>query len=159
MLWALFWVTSTSVTPKKDESTCGTRHSPTATRERLLYSILFFRMSLRLPNLTTQEKTLQPLETYALFQGLIGYSSIYLWLKYVISAAPLMLMRISGKFSSDHAAVRLVILKPTHRRDQSKRIPSWMSKHPIYCCLLQQLHDDHRFSKTRFVHLQNLRFS
>ena len=57
----------------------------------------FFRMSLRLPNLTTQEKTVQPLETYALFQGLIGYSSINLWLKYVISTAPLMLMRISGK--------------------------------------------------------------
>ena len=29
----------------------------------------FFHMSLKLHNLTTQEKTRQPLETYALFQG------------------------------------------------------------------------------------------
>ena len=33
---------------------------------------------------------------------------------------------------SDHAAVRLVIQKPTNRRDQNKRIPSWMSKHPHF---------------------------
>ena len=33
---------------------------------------------------------------------------------------------------SDHVAVRLVIQKPTHRGDQNKRIPSWMSKHPIF---------------------------
>ena len=35
----------------------------------------------------------------------------------------------------DHAAVRLVILKPTHRRDQNKRIPSWMSEHPVFSVL------------------------
>ena len=34
---------------------------------------------------------------------------------------------------SDHAAVRLVIQKPTNRGHQSKRIPSWMSTHPIAC--------------------------
>ena len=33
---------------------------------------------------------------------------------------------------SDHAAVRFVIQKPTNRGHQSKRIPSWMSKHPIF---------------------------
>ena len=37
---------------------------------------------------------------------------------------------------SDHAAVRLVIQKPTHRGHQSQRIPSWMSKHPIFCSIL-----------------------
>ena len=51
---------------------------------------------------------------------------------------------------SDHAAVRLVIQKPTNRGHQSKRIPSWMSKHPVFCSLWQQLHDDHRFSTDPF---------
>ena len=31
-----------------------------------------------------------------------------------------------------HAAVRFVIQKPTSRGHQSKRIPSWMTKHPIF---------------------------
>ena len=54
---------------------------------------------------------------------------------------------------SDHAAVRLIIQKPTNRGHQSKRIPSWMSKHPIFCSLLQQLHDDHSFSHDPFCAL------
>ena len=54
---------------------------------------------------------------------------------------------------SDHAAVRLVIQKPTSRRHQSKHIPSWMSKHPIFGSILQQLHDDHRFSPDPFCAL------
>ena len=47
---------------------------------------------------------------------------------------------------SDHAAVRLVIQKPTNRGQQGKRIPNWMSKYPVFCSLLQRLHDDHCFS-------------
>ena len=54
---------------------------------------------------------------------------------------------------SDHAAVRLVIQKPTHRGHQNKRIPSWMSKHHIFGSILQQLHDDHRFSPDPFCAL------
>ena len=54
---------------------------------------------------------------------------------------------------SDHAAVRLVIQRPTNRGHQSKRIPSWMSKHPFFCSILQQLHDDHRFSTDPFCAL------
>ena len=54
---------------------------------------------------------------------------------------------------SDHAAVRLVIQKPTHRGHQSQRIPSWMSKHPNFCFILRQLHDDHRFSPDPFCAL------
>ena len=52
---------------------------------------------------------------------------------------------------SDRAAVRLVIQKPTPRGDQNKRIPSWMSKHRIFVSILQQLHDDHRFSPDLFL--------
>ena len=51
---------------------------------------------------------------------------------------------------SDHAEVRIVIHKPTNRGHESKRIPSWMSKHPIFCSILQQLHDDHSFSPDPF---------
>ena len=58
---------------------------------------------------------------------------------------------------SDHAAVRLVIQKPTHRGHQNRRIPSWMSKHPMFGSILQQPHDDHRFSPDPFVRSLNLK--
>ena len=56
-------------------------------------------------------------------------------------------------FPSDHAAVRLVIQKPSRRGHQNKRIPSWVSKHPIFGSILQQLHDDHSFSPDPFCAL------
>ena len=38
---------------------------------------------------------------------------------------------------SDHAAVLVVIQKPTIRCDnKAKRIPSWMSEHPVFCSIL-----------------------
>ena len=52
---------------------------------------------------------------------------------------------------SDHAAARLVIQKTSNRGHQRKRIPSWMSKHHIFCSVLQ--HDDHRFSPDPFCAL------
>ena len=58
---------------------------------------------------------------------------------------------------SDHAAGRLVIQKPTHRGDQNKHIPSWMSKHPILGSISQQLHNDHRFSPDPFCALAESR--
>ena len=54
---------------------------------------------------------------------------------------------------SDHAAVRLVIQKPSRRGHHNKRIPSWMSKHLIFGSTLQQLHDDHSFSSDPFCAL------
>ena len=56
---------------------------------------------------------------------------------------------VNRTIPSDHAAVRLVIERPTPRRHLSKRIPSWMSKHPVVCSPLERLHDDHRFSPVR----------
>ena len=73
MEWALFWVTSTSVILKKDDSTCGTSHSPMVTRERLPCFTLSLHTSSRLPNLVTREEIPQPLVSYALFQGLIVF--------------------------------------------------------------------------------------
>ena len=55
--------------PEKDDLMFGTSHSPIATQERLLCSILSFHTSLRLPNLITQEETPLPLVSYALFLG------------------------------------------------------------------------------------------
>ena len=87
MEWALFWVTSTSVIQKKDDFRSGTRHSPMVTRERLQRFIPFFHMFLKLLSLITRGGTPQPLGSYALCQGLIVSSSIYLWLRRVIFTA------------------------------------------------------------------------
>ena len=73
VLWALFWVIPASVIRKKDDSLFGTSHSPMATRERLLCSILPVHTSLRLPKLITQEETPLPFVSYALFLGLIFF--------------------------------------------------------------------------------------
>ena len=54
---------------------------------------------------------------------------------------------------SDHTAVRLVIQKPTYWRQQDKRIPGWMSKHPVCCSILKRLHDGHRYSDEPFCAL------
>ena len=56
---------------------------------------------------------------------------------------------------SDHAAVRLVIQKPTHRGHQSKRIPSWMSKHLVFGSILKRLHDDHLILPIHSAHLRS----
>ena len=58
---------------------------------------------------------------------------------------------VSRTIPSDHAAARLVIQKPTTTRGHmSKRIPSWMSKHAVFCSFLQRLRDDHSFSTDPF---------
>ena len=133
----------------------GTSHSPMATRERLLCSILSFHTSLRLPNLITQEETPLPLVSYA---PLSRIDRIFISLPMAEARDFHCYSHVFenlGKTTipSDHAAVRLVIQKPTNRGHQSKRIPSWMSKHPIFCSLLQQHHDDHRFSPNPFCAL------
>ena len=51
---------------------------------------------------------------------------------------------------SDHAAVRVVIQKPTLRGHQGKRIPSWMSKHSVFCSFLKRFDDDHQYSADPF---------
>ena len=43
--------------------------------------------------------------------------------------------------------------KPTNRGQQGKRIPCWMSKHPVFCSILKRLHDDHRYSEDPFCAL------
>ena len=123
MVWAFFWVISTSVIQKKDDLMSGTRHSPMATRERLPCSTSSFHTSLRLLYLITRGGTPQPLGAYALFPGFIVFLSIYLWLEHGIFIVTLMSSRTLGNrtIPSDHAAVRLVIQKPTNRGHQRER--------------------------------------
>ena len=52
---------------------------------------------------------------------------------------------VKRSIPSDHAAVRVVIQKPTMRGHQGKRIPSLMSKHPVFCYILRRLDDDHQY--------------
>ena len=99
-------------------------------------------------HLITPGETLRLLVSSALCEGSIVSLSIYLWLKHVISVALLMLLRTSE---------RKLFQKPTHRGGQNKRIPSWMSKHPIFGSILQQLHDDHRFSPDPLCALAELK--
>ena len=114
MVWALFWVTSTSVIQKKDDSMSGTRHPLMATQRRLPCSTLSFHTSLRLPNLSTREGTPLPLggHTHS-FKDRSYFLSIYPWLKHEIFIATPMSSRTWWKRTnlSDHAAVRLVIQK------------------------------------------------
>ena len=112
----------------------------------------FSHTFLRLLNLITRGGTPQPSRSYALHQGLIAF-----FINPPVAEARDFhcyshVFENLGKrtIPSDHAAVRLVIQKPTNREQQGKRIPSWMSKHPIFCSILKRLHDDHRFSTDPF---------
>ena len=60
---------------------------------------------------------------------------------------------VNQTIPSDHTAVRLVIQQPNKRSQQSKRIPSWTSKHSIFCSILKRLHDDHRYPVDPFCAL------
>ena len=92
LLGVIFWLLSTSVIQMKDDLMFATSHSSMATREGVLSSILSFLTSLRLPTLTTQDETLQPLETFALCQRWIVFA-FFLWLKHLISIAAVMSLR------------------------------------------------------------------
>ena len=92
-LSASSWVILISVSQKKEDSMCGTKPSPTVTRER---PALFHYMSSRLLNLTTLGGTLLSLGSYARCQGLIVPLLTCLWLRRVTFIATPMFLRIWG---------------------------------------------------------------
>ena len=148
MEWALFWVTSTSVIQKKDDFMSGTRHSP----EKDCHASLIFPHVLEItqPDYTRRDAT-----ALGIIRTLSKIYRIFIFLPMAEARDFHCYSHVFenlGKrtIPSDRAAVRLVIQKPTNRGHQSKRVPSWTSKHPIFCYLLQ-LHDDHRFSQDPFV--------
>ena len=58
---------------------------------------------------------------------------------------------------SDHAAVRVVIQKSTIRVHQGKRIPSWMSKHPVFSPILKRISDDQLYPEDPLVALADFK--
>ena len=118
------------VNQKKDDSTCGTKPSPTATRERQPCFIPFFHTFLRL---LTRGGTPQASGSYALYQGLIASLNIPVAEARDFHCYSHIFENLGNwTIPSDHAAVRLVIQKPTNREQYGKRIPSWMSKHLVF---------------------------
>ena len=94
---------------------------------------------------------------YAHCPELMEHLSSSLWLKLATSTVIPMCLRILGKRSipSDRAAVRVVIQKPTIRGHQSKRIPSWMSKHPVFLSNLKQI--NHQYPDDPFAALADFK--
>ena len=88
-LGGLLLVTSTSVNPRKEESTSGLRLSRMVMRRRLPCSGPFFRTSLKSHSLTSQGKISQPVVQYVLCPELTEHLLIFRWLRIVISTASL----------------------------------------------------------------------
>ena len=146
-LWVSSWVTSISVNQKKADSTYGTKPSPTMMHTRPPCFIPFFRAFLKLLNPTTLGGTPQSLGSYVLCQEIIEFFLMYLWLKRVTFTVTHTSARILG--SGPFRAITL-IRTPVKQRQQGRHIPGWMSKHPVFCSILKQLHDDHRYSEDPF---------
>ena len=132
---------------RKEGSTFGIRLSPTVTRERLPYFFPYFLVFLRLLNLTTLGAIPSSLGLYAHCQGLIEFLSISLWLRRVTSIVIPMSLRTwrSGPLRVTTRLHVWLFRKPTIRGHQGKRIPSWMSKHPVFCSILKRLDDQHQY--------------
>ena len=157
MVWAFFGVISTSVIQKKDDLMSGTRHSPMATRERLPCSTYSFHTSLRfaLPDYTRRDSS-----ALGIIRTLSRTDRIVVNLPVAEARNFHCYSHVFEKLGNrtipgDHAAVRLVIQKPTNRGHQSKRIPSWMSISVPFCSSFTTTTVS---LMTRFVHLQSLKF-
>ena len=50
-------------------------------------------------------------------------------------------------------AIRVVITKACHNSRTCDRLQSWLMKHPVFCSILKQLHDEHVHSIDAFVAL------
>ena len=150
-LWASSSVISIYVNLKKEGLTYGTKPSLMVMRERLPFLIFFFSvLEIAHTDYTRRDST-----------GL-GIIRTLSRIDRIFTNLPMAEARDFHCYShvfenlgnrtipSDHAAVRLVIHKPTNREQQGKRIPSWMSKHPVFCSILKRLRDDHRFSADPF---------
>ena len=120
---------------------CGAIPSPTETRERPPYFIPFSHTFLRLHNLITRGDTPQPSGSYALYQGARFRCYTHVFENLGNLTIP-----------SDHAAVRLVIHKPTSREQQCKTYSKLdvQASRFFFCSFVQRLHDDHRFSTDPF---------
>ena len=125
-----------------------------ATQERLRCSILSFQTSLRLPKVITPGERPRPLVSYAFCQGMIVFFNSSMAEARDFHCSSHVVENLGKKtIPSDHAAIRLVIRNLLVEDSRTNVFPSWMSKNLIFGSVLQQLHDDHRFSPDPFCAL------
>ena len=131
---------------------CGAKPSPTVTRERPPCFIPFFPHVLEIaqPDYTGRDST-----ALGIIRTLSRIDRIFFNLPVAEARDFHCYSHVSENLGnrsipSDHAAVRIVIQKPSNQGQQCKRIPSWMSKHPVFCSILKRLHDGHRYSADPF---------
>ena len=136
----------------------GTEHSPMVTQVRLLCSILSFHTSLRLPNLITREETLQPLVSYALFQGLIAFINLPI-AEHESSIVLFMLLRTSGRklFRVTMQQYASSFRNPQIQDTRANVFPVGCPNIPCLGSFLRQLHNDHRFFPNPFCALAELK--
>ena len=99
---------------------------------KLLCFILHFLEFSKLPNLTGRDSSVK---------------EVIRTLSRIDRAFPMAEARDFHCYSHDFenlVAVRVVIEKSTIRGHQGKRIPSWMSKHPVFCSILKRLNEKAR---------------
>ena len=125
----------------------GISHSSMATREGPLCSNLSSYTTLRLPTLTTQDETLQPLETFTLCQRWIVFAIFFLWLKHLISIAAVMSLRTWGTILFRGTMLQYASSTRNLPVDDTRA-----NTFPVGS-ILHQLHDDHRFFPDPFCTL------
>ena len=146
-------MTSTSVIQKKDDSTSGTSHSLMVTRERLPCSTPFSTCSWDCSTWLYEKGLRSPwCHTHPVENWSHVYHSTYGWGAWLSLLLPCLRERTwgIGPFRVITQQYVLSFKKPKTRGQSCKHIQSWMSKHPVFCSLLQRLHDDHRFSPDPF---------
>ena len=123
---------------RKEDSMFGIRLSPTVTRERLPY-FFYFLAFLRLPNLITPGETPQSMVIRTLSRIDRAFINLHMAEARDFHCNFHVFENLEKRsIPSDHAAVRVVFQKPTIRGHEGKRIPSWMSKHPLFCAILKR---------------------
>ena len=58
---------------------------------------------------------------------------------------------------SDRVAIRVVTRQLLDHCGTGMRIPNWMSKHLVFCTILQQISDDHQYSDEPFAAFDGLK--
>ena len=130
----------------------GTRRSLMATRRKTAVFHSFF------PHVSeVAQSDFRRRDSTALFQGLIVFVSIHPWLKHEIFTVSLMSLRTwrSEPFRVITQRYTSLFRRSTKRGHQSKRIPSWMSKHPMLLSAAAARRP--RFLLIRLVRSQNLK--
>ena len=140
--YGLFWVTSTSVIQKKGDLMSGTSiHRWRPGKGCQVPHVLPHVLEVAQYDYTRRDATaLGVIRTLSMIDCIFF---IYLWLRHVISAARLMLLRtlarklfrvITQQCASSSRNLQIDTPEQTYS--------SLMSKDPFFCSMLQQLHDD-----------------